>query len=99
MKKQYQLFSIILLFFASYFFTRSGCEAKGQELQRFYKEGKCGYKNMDGTVIINPEYGAGSNFTEGMALVIKNNKRGFINQKTKLLFHFNTTMLLYFLKA
>lgn len=53
-----------------------------QNLIRFYQNTKCGYKDTLGNIIVVPTYIAGSEFSDGMALVVNNqNKRGFINAK------------------
>src|SRR5436190_14641945 len=52
-----------------------------QDLIRFYENSKVGYKDQNGTVIVPAKYEAGSEFFEGMALVLENRMRGFINNK------------------
>jgi len=49
---------------------------------RFYQNSKCGYKDKNtGTIIVSPIYYAGSDFFEDIALVVKDNKRGYIDKK------------------
>ncbi|MBN8703309.1 MAG: WG repeat-containing protein [Bacteroidetes bacterium] len=55
---------------------------------RFYKNAKVGYKDESGKVIVEPTYQAGSDFYNGYALVLKNNKRGFINNTSNVVIDF-----------
>lgn len=51
------------------------------ELVKFTENYKVGYKNIQGAVIVSPIYDAGSDFEHGLALVVYNNKRGFIDER------------------
>ena len=55
-----------------------------QDLVRFYENGKVGYKTAGSAVIVAPIYDAGSDFFEGYALVLQQNKRGFIDETGKI---------------
>ena len=57
-------------------------------LIRFYQNAKVGYKDASGHVIVNPAYEAGSDFYNGYALVLKANKRGYINAKGEIAIDF-----------
>jgi hypothetical protein len=57
------------------------CFSNAQDLVRFYENAKVGYKDQDGKVIVPAKYVAGSEFFEGMALVLEGRMRGFINNK------------------
>ena len=50
---------------------------------RFYENAKVGYKDASGNVIVPAKYAAGSDFSEGYALVIEKNKRGYIDATGK----------------
>jgi WG containing repeat len=50
-----------------------------QNLIRFYANEKVGYKNASDQIIISAKYQAGSEFLDGVAIVIENEKRGLIN--------------------
>ena len=75
------LFSFALLFFIT--------NVHSQNLIRFYQNAKVGYKDAQGNVIVQPNYYAGSEFKDGVALVLQNNKRGYINNKGEESFHLN----------
>lgn len=63
-------------------FTISITNIFSQDLIRFYQNAKCGYKDVQGNIIVAPIYYAGSDFKDGLALIVDNNmKRGFINIK------------------
>jgi len=59
-----------------------------QDLIRFYENAKVGYKDQNGRVIVPVKYEAGSEFYEGMALVLENRMRGFINNKGEVVIPF-----------
>ena len=54
-------------------------DACGQHVSRFYQDGKVGYKDQEKNILVYPTYDAGSDFSDGMAMVVKNEKRGYIN--------------------
>lgn len=55
-------------------------QAGSSGIERFYEAGKVGYRFAENKTIISPAvYDAGGDFQQGRALVIQNNKRGFIN--------------------
>ncbi len=56
---------------------------QAQDLIRFYQKGKVGYKNQKNEIIVNPVYEAGSEFKDGIAIVVADNKRGYINNSGK----------------
>jgi WG containing repeat len=57
--------------------------SNAQQLHRYYAETKAGYKNEKNEIVVNPIYSGGSEFENGFALVIFNNKRGFIDNSGK----------------
>jgi hypothetical protein len=54
-----------------------------QNLNRFYQNYKVGYSNNEGRVVVAPSYEAGSEFVDGIALVVNNGKRGYIDATGK----------------
>ena len=52
-----------------------------QSPERFYQNGKVGYRDKSGNVIVAPQYEAGSDFFEGRALTLQKGKRGFLDEK------------------
>ena len=48
---------------------------------RFYENAKCGYLNSSNELVLAPIYDAGSDFKQGLAIVMKQNKRAFINEQ------------------
>ena len=56
-------------------------QSNAQVLVRFYENGKAGYKDKIGNVVVPVTYDAGSEFSEGMALVLKHHLRGYIDNK------------------
>src|SRR5437016_5934194 len=73
MKKSISLLAISFVLFVA--------GSMAQDLVRFYENAKVGYKDQDGKVVVPAKYEAGSEFYEGMALVLENRMRGFINNK------------------
>lgn len=59
-----------------------------QTPQRFYDKSKCGYK-LNNQIIVPATYDAGSDFINGSAIVIKANKRGFINERGIVIISFD----------
>src|SRR4051812_47337037 len=59
-----------------------------QDLVRFYENAKVGYKDQNNNVVVPAKYEAGSEFFEGMALVLENRMRGFINNKGEVVIPF-----------
>jgi WG containing repeat len=55
----------------------------GQNLIRFYENAKVGFKNENNEIVVKPIYAAGSEFENGIALVVYNNKRGYIDGSGK----------------
>src|SRR4051812_20888000 len=45
----------------------------------FHEKSKVGYKDSKGNIIIRAKYQAGTEFAEGLALVVDKQIRGFIN--------------------
>jgi hypothetical protein len=63
--------------------------ANSQNLTRFYQNSKVGYKDpVTSAVIVQPVYTAGSEFKDGVALVLEGNKRGFINANGEVIIPF-----------
>src|SRR5262245_37570799 len=57
-----------------------GAGALPQDLERFTSDGAVGYKDpRSGSVVIAPRYTAGSAFKQGVAVVVQDGKRGFID--------------------
>src|SRR3954467_12358635 len=75
MKKTIKLFATAALILSASTFSMA------QDLVRFYENAKVGYKDDNGNVVVPAKYEAGSEFYEGMALVLQNRLRGFINNK------------------
>jgi hypothetical protein len=55
-------------------------QTQAQNLVRFYEKAKVGYK-LNNEIIVKPIYEAGSEMQDGIAIVVYNNKKGFINNK------------------
>ena len=72
---------ILLLSFTATIILLSTAFCQSQDLVRFYENAKVGYKDQNGNVVVPAKYEAGSDFYEGMALVLQNHLRGFINNK------------------
>lgn len=53
-------------------------------LSAFVKEGKCGYIDKKGNIVISPEYDFASPFNEGIAAVSKEGKWGAIDKNGKM---------------
>lgn len=62
-------------FFTVLLFTMSAMS----QVTRFYKDGKVSYRDAY-NIPVAGLYDAGGDFSEGLALVVKNEKRGFINE-------------------
>jgi WG containing repeat len=69
------------IFFAILLFGTFSTQA--QSLTRFYENYKVGYKNSRDEIVVKPIYEAGSKMENGFALVVYNNKRGFIDASGK----------------
>src|SRR5437763_3816145 len=83
MKKSIVLFAVsFVLFIAPVYFSMA------QNLVRFYENAKVGYRDQDGKLIVPAKYEAGSEFYEGMALVLENRMRGFINNRGEVVIQF-----------
>ncbi|PSK89578.1 WG repeat-containing protein [Taibaiella chishuiensis] len=48
-------------------------------LQRFYENAKVGYRDAQGHVTVAAQYDAGSEFSNGYAIVVQNGRRGYLN--------------------
>jgi hypothetical protein len=77
MKVLSNLIVVILLFSFS---------ANAQSVSRFYENGKVGYKNASGQVVVEPVYYAGSEMLQlpsgrNYAVVVKDRKRGYIDDR------------------
>jgi len=57
-------------------------------LSAILKEGKCGYMDQTGSIVISPEYEYASRFSEGLAGVRKDGKWGFIDKTGKAVIPF-----------
>lgn len=66
---------LILLLFANQI-----CNAQ-QPPHRFCENAKCGYIAANEKLLLPPVYDAGSDFKNGLAIVMKKNKRAFINEQ------------------
>lgn len=55
-----------------------------QNLNRFYENGKVGYRNTSGETVVDAHFDAGSEFQEGFAIVLVGSKRGYIDHSGKL---------------
>src|SRR4051812_36040165 len=58
---------------------------------RFYDNGKVGYKDSNGKVLIPAIYQAGTDFSDGLALVVDRGLRGFVNAKGDVVIPFSYT--------
>ena len=61
-------------------FANQLCNAQ-QPPHRFYENAKCGYIAANEKLLLPPVYDAGSDFYNGLAIVMKKNKRAFINEQ------------------
>jgi hypothetical protein len=68
----------------------------GNGLVRTYKNGKLGYLNKQGKLVIPYEYDKGYEFVDGRAHVIKNNLSGFIDTTGKIIVPLMYDDLLHF---
>lgn len=57
----------------------------GQQLLPFYQDGKYGYIDLTGKVVLPPTFEFAKEFKDGLAIVQKEGKYGFINKEGKLL--------------
>lgn len=57
--------------------------AQSQPLFRIVQNGKTGYINKDGKVVISPVYWSGYDFSEGLAAVREHGLYGFIDETGK----------------
>lgn len=55
-----------------------------ESMVKFCRNGKWGYKDWKGNVIIQPVYDEACNFSEGLACVEKQGKMGFIDKKNNI---------------
>jgi len=55
----------------------------------FYKEGKYGFIDEEGKVMIEPQYEVVEPYTEGLGLVVKNGELGFLNKAGDLVIPFD----------
>jgi len=55
-----------------------------QTPERFYQDGKAGYK-LNSKILIEPIYDCGSDYYQGFALVCQNGKFGFLDETGKQL--------------
>lgn len=70
------------VFFRDYFNNNTGSFHDG--LACFEKNGKFGYVNTEGDIVIEPSYDFAYDFSEGLAMVADMDKCGFINMKNEL---------------
>ena len=50
----------------------------------FRQDGKWGYKNAAGQVVVTPQYDLAATFSDGLAIVVLNGKWGFIDKTGKV---------------
>ena len=74
---------LLLLLFANQI-----CNAQ-QPPHRFYENAKCGYIAANEKLLLPPVYDAGSDFKNGLAIVMKKNKRAFINEQGAFITEFD----------
>lgn len=51
-----------------------------ENLARVYRDGKCGFIDESGKIVIKPQFQRAENFSEGMAVVWENGKAGYIRR-------------------
>ena len=56
-------------------------ESTAEGLERVYLNGRCGYINSNGAVVISPKYDYAEDFHEGLERVYLNGRYGYINNK------------------
>ena len=76
-------FLLILFLFANQFIKAQ------QPPHRFYENAKCGYISANEKLLLPPVYDAGSDFKNGLAIVMKKNKRAFINEQGEFVTEFD----------
>ena len=59
-------------------------KATSDKIYAFKKDGKWGFIDDDGEVVIKPEYEEAKSFSNGLAAVCKNSKWGFIDKNNKM---------------
>jgi hypothetical protein len=57
------------------------CVQSNAQLSSYQEQYKVGYRNADGRVIVPPVYDAGSDMSEGFAVVLRGPLRGYINNR------------------
>lgn len=73
---------ILILILSVTFFTN----CYSQKLVPFSYNGKVGYVNQNLELVLSPQYDYGSNFTDGYAVVVKNNKHHVIDPQGNILY-------------
>jgi len=63
-------------------------EEKKLEVFKFFRNGKWGYKNQKGAVVIQPTFDEAFQFSEGLACVEMNEKLGYIDGEGKVVIDF-----------
>lgn len=76
-------YSLIFWLFANHI-----CNAQ-QPPHRFYENAKCGYIAANEKLLLPPVYDAGSDFKNELAIVMKKNKRAFINEQGAFITEFD----------
>ena len=64
-------------------FLQNNLFAQSNDLIRIIQDGKIGYINNNGKIIINPIYKVGNDFSEGLSSVREHDKYGFIDSEGK----------------
>lgn len=79
------LMSLVLTFVMNGLTAIGGEEMmKAKELFVIEQNGKCGYINIKGEIMIKPSFSDAKDFSEGLAAVLENRKWGYIDQKGKV---------------
>lgn len=78
--------NIIMRFYLiiTFLFLVNSAFCQDKDLFQIAKNGKIGYINQDGEVVIQPKYLEGGEFSEGLASVRLNGKYGFINTRDEI---------------
>jgi len=76
-------FNFRLVLFIVLILCSFGGMAQTDKLETFEQNGKHGFKNQSGRIVIQPIYDYAGEFSEGLAVVLKNEKCGFIDKTGK----------------
>jgi hypothetical protein len=66
-------------------YTKNVKFVHGEGLVPLYLDGKWGYKNAEGKMVITPQFDRAEDFCEGLAGIVLNSKLGFIDEKGNII--------------